>query len=136
MAGTASHAVARGLRTVACPFCFREFSVPLEAISVPCASCNRRIELEDLLVTEHITRDLMTGSSVLVRATASVTGNIHAGEIVVHGIVRGNLRSAGRIVITRGARVFGDLRARALLLEEGAVIQGRMEIGPPHKVGG
>lgn len=122
----------RGMRTAWCPYCWKEVTVAQEAISVPCAACNRRIELEDLLVTENIGRNMMTGASVLVRAEATVTGNIHAGEIIVHGTVRGDLRAAGRVAVMRGARVIGGIRARRLVLEDGASVTGRLEIGPPH----
>ncbi|MCU0612118.1 MAG: polymer-forming cytoskeletal protein [Candidatus Eisenbacteria bacterium] len=126
-------AVDRLVRTAACPYCGKEVTVAREAISVPCAACNRRIELEDLLVAENIGRDLMTGASVLVRAEAVVSGNICAGEIIVHGTVRGNLWSAGRVELARGARVNGDIRARHLVLEEGASVSGRLEIGLPPR---
>jgi predicted acyltransferase (DUF342 family) len=124
--------VARDMRTAACPYCEREITVAREAISVPCAVCNRRIELEDLLVAENISRDLMTGASVLVRAEATVAGNIHAGEILIHGTVRGNVKAAGRVTLTRGARVIGDIRARHLVLEDGASVMGRLDIGLRH----
>jgi len=132
MAMVRRHAVDRGMRTASCPYCGREVTVAQEAISVPCAVCNRRIELEDLLVTENISRDLMTGASVHVRAEATVSGRIHADAIIVHGTVRGNLRAAGRVELKRGARVIGDIRARHLVLEEGASVTGRMDIGLHH----
>ncbi|MBN1425649.1 polymer-forming cytoskeletal protein [Candidatus Fermentibacteria bacterium] len=123
----------RAMRTVACPYCGRETSVAREAISVPCAACNRRIELEDLQVTENIGRDLMTGASVLIRKEATVFGSIHAGEIIVHGMIRGDLWSSGRVLLSPSARVIGDIRAWSLVLEDGASVTGRLDIGTRHK---
>lgn len=135
MAMSRRPAADRGTRTVACPYCGRETSVASEAISVPCGACNRRIELEDLLVTENIGRDLRTGASVLVRAEAVVFGSIHAGEIIVHGTIRGNLSSSGLVVLSPTARVIGNIRARSLVLQDGASVTGLLDIGTRHNRG-
>jgi len=104
--------------------------VAREAVSVPCGKCNHRVELEDLEVFENISRDLMSGSSVLVRAEATVTGNIHAGEIVVSGVVKGNLKASLRVKLEGTARVFGIIEAPSIDLENGATVQGDMRIRP------
>lgn len=120
---------AKGIRTVSCPYCWRETQAAWEAISIPCAHCNRRIELGDLMVTQNITRDVMTGGRVMVRPDCTVTGNIHASEIIVCGTVVGQLRAAGRVEVRRGAKVVGGIQARSLVMEEGCLLRGDLRIG-------
>ena len=48
-----------------------------------------------------------------------------AGELVA------NIHSAQTVVLKAGARLFGDVRAQNLVIEEGAVVQGKMEVGVP-----
>jgi cytoskeletal protein CcmA (bactofilin family) len=52
---------------------------------------------------------------------------IGSGEIA--GELSAHLRSAGTIVVKATARLFGDVMARNLVIEEGAVIVGNLRIG-------
>jgi cytoskeletal protein CcmA (bactofilin family) len=88
------------------------------------------VELEDLEVFENISRDLMTGASVLVRSEATVKGNIHAAEIVVSGIVNGNLKASLRVKLESTARVSGTIEAPSIELANGATVRGDLKIGP------
>jgi predicted acyltransferase (DUF342 family)/ribosomal protein S27AE len=119
-----------GQRTASCPYCGNTIAVAREAVSVPCGKCNRRVELEDLEVFENISRALMTGASVFVRGEATVTGDIHAGEIVVSGVVRGNLKAFVRVKLESTAKVFGMIEAPSIDLENGATVQGDLKIRP------
>jgi hypothetical protein len=116
-------------RTACCPYCGNTIVVAREAVSVPCGKCNRRVELEDLEVFENISRDLMTGASVLVRGEATVKGNIHAGEIIVFGVVEGNLKASVRVKLESGAMVQGRIEAPSIHFSNGAVVHGDLNIG-------
>jgi len=120
-------------REVSCPFCGRDLEVAKEAVSFPCSRCNRRVELEDLEVFENISRDLMTGGSVLVRPEATVHGNIHASVITIMGVVHGNLVASVKIGLTRGARIVGDIVAPTIDMRDGAKITGSLKIKPKPK---
>ncbi len=115
-------------RTIACPYCGKELAIVPEAVSIPCSKCSRRVELEDLEVVEKISRDLMTGASVLVRVGAMVKGNIHAAEITILGSVQGNLKASRLIHLAATARVNGAIEAPRLEMEEGALVVGRLTI--------
>lgn len=119
-----------GLRTASCPYCGNSLAVAREAVSVSCGKCNHRVELEDLEVFENISRDLMTGASVLVRAEATVKGNIHAGEIVVCGVVKGDLKASLRIRLESTATVNGTIEAPSIDLATGATVYGDLKIRP------
>jgi cytoskeletal protein CcmA (bactofilin family) len=58
---------------------------------------------------------------------ATVTAGIIAGEVVVYGKVKGNVR-AGRIEIKRNGSVDGDLTMAQILIEDGAYFKGSVQI--------
>lgn len=56
------------------------------------------------------------------------TLQLHSAEIA--GELVGNVQAAGVFHLKSGARFFGDLQARDLIVEEGAVMVGQVRIGP------
>ena len=57
-----------------------------------------------------------------------MTADIIAGEVVVCGNVRGNVRAKNRIEIRKDASVTGDLTTPQILIEDGAYFKGLIEI--------
>lgn len=79
-----------------------------------------RVELDQLTV----------GPSGVVQAEVSVA------DAVVHGRTGGQLTASRRLEVKGSATVEGDVRAGALVIEEGAVFKGRvhMDTGIPEDV--
>jgi cytoskeletal protein CcmA (bactofilin family) len=63
-----------------------------------------------------------------VGATAKVTADIIAREVVVYGTVKGNLRAKDRIEIKKDGSVNGDLTTARIMIEDGAYFKGSVEI--------
>jgi cytoskeletal protein CcmA (bactofilin family) len=63
-----------------------------------------------------------------IGATASLTADILAREVVVHGTVKGNLRAKDRIEIKKDGSVNGDLTTARIMIEDGAYFKGSIEI--------
>src|ERR1700747_2631527 len=63
-----------------------------------------------------------------VGATAKVTADIIAREVVVYGTVKGNLRAKDRIEIKKEGSVNGDLTTARIMIEDGAYFKGSIEI--------
>lgn len=63
-----------------------------------------------------------------VGATAKVTADIIAREVVVYGTVKGNLRAKDRIEIKKDGSVIGDLTTSRISIEDGAYFKGSIEI--------
>jgi len=63
-----------------------------------------------------------------VGATAKVTADIIAREVVVYGNVKGNLRAKDRIEIKKDGSVNGDLTTARIMIEDGAYFKGSIEI--------
>jgi cytoskeletal protein CcmA (bactofilin family) len=65
---------------------------------------------------------------VVLGSGASVKGNITAREVLVGGTVEGNIDAADRIELQPSAVVTGDIEAGAVLIREGGVIRGRLNV--------
>jgi cytoskeletal protein CcmA (bactofilin family) len=63
-----------------------------------------------------------------VGATAKLTADIVAGEVVVYGSVQGNIRATDRIEIKKEGSVNGDLITPQIMIEDGAYFKGSIEI--------
>jgi cytoskeletal protein CcmA (bactofilin family) len=63
-----------------------------------------------------------------VGATARLTADVIAREVVVYGSVKGNLRARDRIEIKKDGSVVGDLTTARIMIEDGAYFKGSIEI--------
>lgn len=71
-----------------------------------------------------------TPGRVHVAKEAKMQADVDAGGIVVEGEVQGNLSASDRIELKNSARYEGDLRATKLVVDEGAVFSGHVNVGP------
>ena len=69
------------------------------------------------------------GSRVILAETGSVEGDITADELVIDGFVRGDIRTAGRLTISRTGRVIGNVRSSAFRVEPGGYFEGTAASG-------
>jgi cytoskeletal protein CcmA (bactofilin family) len=63
-----------------------------------------------------------------VGASARVTADLIAREVIVYGNVKGNLRARDRIEIKKDGSVVGDLTTARIMIEDGAYFKGSIEI--------
>lgn len=63
-----------------------------------------------------------------VGASAKVTADVIAREVVVYGNVKGNLQARDRIEIKKDGSVVGDLTTARIMIEDGAYFKGSIEI--------
>jgi len=71
-----------------------------------------------------------------IGATAKVTADVIAREVVVYGNVKGNLRARDRIEIKKDGSVVGDLTTARIMIEDGAYFKGSIEIDKAGEAGG
>ena len=84
---------------------------------------------EDLLVDGSVEGLIQLDERKLtVGATAKLTADIIAREVVVYGSVKGNLRAKDRIEIKKDGSVNGDLTTARIMIEDGAYFKGSIEI--------
>jgi cytoskeletal protein CcmA (bactofilin family) len=84
---------------------------------------------EDLQIDGTVEGTVQLGDRKLtIGATAKVTADIHAREVVIFGNVKGNLRARDRIEIKKDGSVVGDLTTTRIMIEDGAYFKGSIEI--------
>src|SRR5438128_4635548 len=92
---------------------------------------------EDLLIDGSVEGLVQLDERKLtVGATAKVTADIIAREVVVYGTVKGNLRAQDRIEIKKDGSVNGDLTTARIMIEDGAYFKGSIEIDKTDKDSG
>jgi cytoskeletal protein CcmA (bactofilin family) len=84
---------------------------------------------EDLFVDGDVHGSVrITHGNVTVGPNGSVTADIEANEIIVRGKVNGALRGQERVHIGRTGHVTGDVVTRHLVVEEGAILSGKVDV--------
>ena len=73
---------------------------------------------------------LSTPGRIHIAKEAKMQADVDAGAITVEGEVKGNLQAGERIELKQSARYEGDLRASKLVVDEGAVFNGHVTVGP------
>jgi cytoskeletal protein CcmA (bactofilin family) len=83
---------------------------------------------EDVLIAGRVEGLInVIGHRVMVGAGAHVAGDITATGIAVAGIVEGSLVADEQIHVQRGADLQGDVSAPSVVVEDGALVNGRVD---------
>lgn len=92
---------------------------------------------EDLLVDGRVEGDIeLLENRLTVGVGGHVEGSVRAREIVVYGVVQGNMEAGERVEIKKNAKVIGDLRASRPVIEDEAYFKGNVEtirVDPPKQ---
>jgi cytoskeletal protein CcmA (bactofilin family) len=76
----------------------------------------------------------VTGHIVTVERGAHIDADISAAGIVIAGEVKGSLAADSRIHLQPGADVEGDLSAPRIAVDEGAFVQGKIQVAGHDRV--
>ena len=82
-----------------------------------------------LRVDGRVDGSVVDGRTLVVGAGGRVEGDVSAEAVVVGGEVRGNINASVQLEILSTGRVHGDIRTPRLMVEEGAIFNGRCEMG-------
>ena len=70
-------------------------------------------------------------SELLIGERGVVEGEIEVARALIGGEVRGTIRATGQVVLHTTARVWADIQTPALMMEEGAFLEGKVAMGAP-----
>lgn len=83
---------------------------------------------EDLFIDAQVEGSVqLEGATVVVGSNGSVAASVAARNIVVQGEVQGSLDAMDSVRLGPTGIMQGDIRARRLLIEDGAEIRGHVE---------
>ena len=84
---------------------------------------------EDLLIDGSVEGLIKLDEwKLTVGATAKLTADINARDVVVYGYVKGNVHAKGRVEIKKDGAVIGNLTTAQIMIEDGADFKGSIEI--------
>ena len=75
------------------------------------------------------------GKAVVVGKDGIVDGEVVTQDAVISGRVRGTLIAESRLELQATCRIEGDVRARRMQLEEGAILNGTIQMGENFREG-
>jgi cytoskeletal protein CcmA (bactofilin family) len=70
--------------------------------------------------------------TVVLGVGASMSGDVHAREVVIGGTLTGNVHATERVELQATAIVTGDILTQTILVQEGGVVNGRVLMRPPE----
>ncbi len=80
----------------------------------------------------HFKGTVTADAELVVGDGGVVEGEVRVSRLAVSGTIKGSIFAKERVELHAGARVFADVHTPTLVVEEGAVIQGPVDSGPPR----
>jgi len=84
---------------------------------------------EELTIQGYVEGSVHLTEALLVDKTGVVVADVRALDVVVHGIIVGNIVADRRIILQASARVVGDLKAPRVSIAGGAALRGQVTMG-------
>lgn len=75
-----------------------------------------------------------TGETLTIGGKGEVSGEIQARMAVVGGKVEGDIRVEEKLVLESNSVLIGNLKAKKLVIDEGALFQGKSDMGATKNV--
>jgi len=89
---------------------------------------------EDLILDGRVRGSVSLGKhQLLIGEAGSAQADVSAKKVVVFGEVIGNIQATEIVELRRTAKVKGNIRTASLRIEEGAKLEGRVEMGNTQK---
>jgi len=85
--------------------------------------------VEPTRVEGKLKGEVRAANLLVVGPQAEVHATVRADKLVVMGEVRGEVLGAARVEVCAGGKLFGDVETKSLVIQEGAVFQGRSTMG-------
>ena len=78
--------------------------------------------------------EIRSENTLVIGETGEIEADVTSGHVVISGSLIGNVRAEKAIVLHKTARVQGDVTAPSFVMEEGAVLNGSVEMTSPAKM--
>ncbi len=80
----------------------------------------------NILVKGTVSGSVKTSRLLTVEPGAKILANVRAGEAMIAGHIKGNVRVEGRLELTETAQISGDISCKVLVVAAGALIHGKV----------
>ncbi|MFH1132523.1 MAG: polymer-forming cytoskeletal protein [Pseudomonadota bacterium] len=83
---------------------------------------------EDLIIQGTVKGKISSKENLVVESSGVVEATVETAGAIISGQVKGSMRSSGKIEITAGGRMVGDVKAPRILIADGAAFKGTVEM--------
>ena len=88
----------------------------------------------DLVVDGKIEGEIFSDGNLTVGENARIKAEVKTATVIVYGKVHGNLTATERVELKASAEVVGDIKAKILSIEAGAIFIGKSTVGTSAQV--
>ncbi|MBM4398634.1 MAG: polymer-forming cytoskeletal protein [Deltaproteobacteria bacterium] len=81
-----------------------------------------------LVVCGEVRGTVAMDGAVLVERSGKVEAEVAAAEVAIAGTITGRVTGTTRVEILPAARMIGDVRTARILISDGAVFKGRVDM--------
>jgi cytoskeletal protein CcmA (bactofilin family) len=95
------------------------------------AGCTIRGELDfksSFRLDGRVEGNVRSPSELVIGESGVVEGEVHVARCLIGGTVRGIIRVSDRVILHATAKVWADVYAPALVMEEGAFLEGKVNM--------
>ncbi len=85
----------------------------------------------DLVVDGKIEGEINSDGSLTVGENARIKAEIKTATVIIYGKVHGNITATDRVELKASGEVVGDIKAKTLAIEAGAIFVGKSTVGTP-----
>lgn len=82
----------------------------------------------DLVIEGRVEGQIALKNLLTIEGTGVVQADIRADELTINGEASGNIDAATKVAINANARVQGDVKAPRVVIEDGAIFNGSIEM--------
>jgi cytoskeletal protein CcmA (bactofilin family) len=86
-----------------------------------------------LRIDGQVKGNVKTTDTVIIGKAGTVEGQIHSKHVFLAGRVQGDIISSGKVFLENTAAVIGDIKAARLVVDEGAVFEGKCNMKESEK---
>lgn len=83
----------------------------------------------DVTIEGEVSGTLTCSGTLTVGVEAKIKADVKANDVVVGGIIDGNITAARKLELKSGSRVTGDVVCEVIMVEAGASLNGKVSSG-------
>jgi cytoskeletal protein CcmA (bactofilin family) len=85
-------------------------------------------------IDSHFKGEISGDGILIVGEEGMIEANVHISHIVISGEIHGNIIADHRIEIHPVGKVFGDIQAPTMVIDEGGIFEGNCQMHPAKEV--
>lgn len=80
-------------------------------------------------VDGYVTGDLISDEKIIIGSHGEIGGNLSGTDITIDGYVNGDVLASGLLHLSKAAKIFGKIYAKRISVENGAEMNGKINVG-------